>query len=1098
MQVLDLLDICPGCAHLSFVATPADDATASPLGRCQVCGVPVNIGCPGTSVEAWQESTTAPWWRDPYLARTSMHLCRGCDRIVQDERAWQLRKHGHGSTIRCRVCQMRVPAETALPLDGPIRSDGLLAETLPRPAEAEPYEDDLVERVRAGLAGAAAQLGERHRRVRDVVGDRFPRFHPSLAQQQPHRTPVAPGFGRHFCAVDLMADDDDEGDGYSSASCRHVHHHSHSSSDRSGGSGAAAHTAPLADGSATDNMLARWPTLRLALREAEEMQHGILERTPTQPPPPPPPPLPTRQLPPQLPLQPRPPTQPATAPAQPESRGVVPTPMEAAPARSSELETAQRALREAEARLALYEAEADAGEMEADMADELDAALEAVAEAELDVEAAAELAMYTGGAEDQMNSATLAPAHAPDPGQAGAPAVEHALPPNQRLPTVHYSPAQTPAPSAAEAMKAAELPSDPAGVAALDAQLAWEEAQLAYEEEELRREQQALEQQALEADAIMDAGVEEQLAALEVEEARLLQIMETGSSAAFGEVSMSVAQDVTSPSELDVADVVAAAEAAAEAKLAVDMTAAISAEDAAAMVAAEAAEAAAKAAAEAMAAAEVAAATAAQAATRRARAMETGAPAVDVPATVPLAVPQTLPKTVAQSLPRAVAHSLPATAARRPEQTLAWAMPPHAQSLPPAPPPPSVPPLPSVLSELSAPPPHAPAPPAPSAPPPPPPLPPAVAPPLQCLPRDGQFRPSHTQFTASSPPPQQAPLTVASAPPSPAAVARQPTSCADVPSQAHPPAAVAPLEPPVTVAARPSMPTDTEPPPPAPQQAQPPAARLQPPLAVAPAATLPTDEQASSVQGATREARARGPAPAKGNHSFVNKVPATSAPSASASRRPRQGVFSTCMSAPRVSRPTVKATPEEASSIVASAAAAAAAAATPAAAAAAAAAATPAAAAAAASALSAHLNILVRAADVVTDAPMPAAAPAAPKEETLAPAVQMEPPQYWAACGRPESHARSVRIGKSVPRRDVFIVEDLGAVTYAANVTSGDIIYSVANVPSRAQSRLTHGHARMAAPPARRGRIPRELIHDPELYHRVEYTRRPAFGASYV
>ena len=93
------------------------------------------------------------------LSRTgaSMHLCNGCDRIVQDERVWELRKRNEtGGTLRCRVCNLQVPAERSLPHDGPKGESGLLRLGTSEPSEAVAhYTDSLVERVRAGSWSAS-------------------------------------------------------------------------------------------------------------------------------------------------------------------------------------------------------------------------------------------------------------------------------------------------------------------------------------------------------------------------------------------------------------------------------------------------------------------------------------------------------------------------------------------------------------------------------------------------------------------------------------------------------------------------------------------------------------------------------------------------------------------------------------------------------------------------------------------------------------------------------------------------------------------------------------------------------------------------------
>ena len=116
---------------------PADEA----LSRCPICGVPA-------PADEWrsQAADTRAWagmapWRDPYLARAGMHLCYGCDRIVQDERAWQLKKRAAGP-IRCRVCNVLVPDRPALPQGG---------DEAEAPAEAEA---DYTERRLVAFANA--------------------------------------------------------------------------------------------------------------------------------------------------------------------------------------------------------------------------------------------------------------------------------------------------------------------------------------------------------------------------------------------------------------------------------------------------------------------------------------------------------------------------------------------------------------------------------------------------------------------------------------------------------------------------------------------------------------------------------------------------------------------------------------------------------------------------------------------------------------------------------------------------------------------------------------------------------------------------------
>ena len=171
-SVLDLLDLCQNCAHLTFTFdTPADGSTPE-LDRCPICCVPMPVDTAGGRTEAWGSRDPQQLYRDPYLSRASMHLCNGCDRIVQDERAWEVRKRG-GHFLQCRVCRLPVPAERSLPLDGPHGADGLLVRPLPPRAgavgAADGTTDRLVELVRAGHHGAAAELGAHHRQMRDTL-----------------------------------------------------------------------------------------------------------------------------------------------------------------------------------------------------------------------------------------------------------------------------------------------------------------------------------------------------------------------------------------------------------------------------------------------------------------------------------------------------------------------------------------------------------------------------------------------------------------------------------------------------------------------------------------------------------------------------------------------------------------------------------------------------------------------------------------------------------------------------------------------------------------------------------------------------------------
>ena len=48
------------------------------FGRCNICGVPVDATAEGKSAEAWGEQENAVF-KDPYLTKTGMHLCGGCD-----------------------------------------------------------------------------------------------------------------------------------------------------------------------------------------------------------------------------------------------------------------------------------------------------------------------------------------------------------------------------------------------------------------------------------------------------------------------------------------------------------------------------------------------------------------------------------------------------------------------------------------------------------------------------------------------------------------------------------------------------------------------------------------------------------------------------------------------------------------------------------------------------------------------------------------------------------------------------------------------------------------------------------------------------------
>ena len=143
--LLDFVDLCPGCAHL--VTRDAKEPQPGTRITCDVCGVPVRQRDPAAGGLAGTFDE-----RDPYLSALGVHICHGCEYIVQDERAWQLRKSGaiDNGYLRCRCCHLPVPARRTLP--------------------TEPW-DSLVERVRAGQAGAATALGARHRRVTAIVGD---------------------------------------------------------------------------------------------------------------------------------------------------------------------------------------------------------------------------------------------------------------------------------------------------------------------------------------------------------------------------------------------------------------------------------------------------------------------------------------------------------------------------------------------------------------------------------------------------------------------------------------------------------------------------------------------------------------------------------------------------------------------------------------------------------------------------------------------------------------------------------------------------------------------------------------------------------------
>ena len=102
LQILDLLDLCSNCAHLTF--TTALD-TQLELGRCPICGIPTPGQKRPENSSVWAEdSTETHYFRDPYLAKASMHLCNGCDRIVQDERVWELRKRNETAPGAAAAC----------------------------------------------------------------------------------------------------------------------------------------------------------------------------------------------------------------------------------------------------------------------------------------------------------------------------------------------------------------------------------------------------------------------------------------------------------------------------------------------------------------------------------------------------------------------------------------------------------------------------------------------------------------------------------------------------------------------------------------------------------------------------------------------------------------------------------------------------------------------------------------------------------------------------------------------------------------------------------------------------------------------------------
>ena len=122
--LLDLLEICPDCAPL--VAAPLKPMQDSERERCTVCGVPADSRIASS---------------EPYLTALGFQVCQSCALLVQDERAWQLRKRcGMGlKVVRCRCCGQAVPTELKLP-----------------------------DEVGAGREGVAALLGECHRRVLEL------------------------------------------------------------------------------------------------------------------------------------------------------------------------------------------------------------------------------------------------------------------------------------------------------------------------------------------------------------------------------------------------------------------------------------------------------------------------------------------------------------------------------------------------------------------------------------------------------------------------------------------------------------------------------------------------------------------------------------------------------------------------------------------------------------------------------------------------------------------------------------------------------------------------------------------------------------------
>ena len=190
--LLDLLEICPVCAPL--VAAPLKPMQDSERERCTVCGVPADSRIASS---------------EPYLTALGVQVCKSCALLVQDERAWQLRKRcGMGlKVLRCRCCGQAVPTELKL-----LAPDGRW-----------------LNEVGAGREGAAALLNECHRRVLELPDPEraIPPPVPIPAADQPSARVAWPSslhvewpaptghashFAGHFCADDVLVEDNDKFD----------------------------------------------------------------------------------------------------------------------------------------------------------------------------------------------------------------------------------------------------------------------------------------------------------------------------------------------------------------------------------------------------------------------------------------------------------------------------------------------------------------------------------------------------------------------------------------------------------------------------------------------------------------------------------------------------------------------------------------------------------------------------------------------------------------------------------------------------------------------------------------------------------------------